>query len=425
MWRIKHLIFSIIFIAFLGIGCIQQSILQITDVKQLEITSPTDEVSRGGSSLCSDIESYLPDTNHLDHRPMRYLRVNVHFMNSSDSTKNYNGARGRKYARELIDEATKNLEQNRKMSLPTGNSTPVYPVRYRYVLSSSQGYEQDSAVYFHYDDDLFSFVSRGKNRNNYSRDVIRTYGVGLDSIINLFIMPHHPDSILSETYDVTSAGIALGSGVKLSGIFETRKSARSFKGLVNHEIGHVLGLRHTWNTNDGCDDTPKNPNCWNTTDDPPCDTMASNNLMDYNAHQHAWSPCQIGMINRAMSRESGRVRKMLVEKWCSLDPEQNILIEDSIVWNGSRDLNGNLTIGPTGSLIIHCRVSMPPESEINVLPGAKLVLRDARLHNACGREWKGINIHSRGKLAGTVLYEGSSILENVPSAESVLPSDVE
>ncbi len=420
MRRIKHLIFFTIPIVFFAGGCIQQSVLQITDVNQLEVTSHTAEVSRGGSSLCSDIESYLPDTHHLDHRPMRYLRVNVHFMNSADSSKNYNGARGRKYARELIEEATKNLEQNRKMSLPAGNLTPVYPVQYRYVLTSSPGFEKDSAVYFHYDDDLFSFVSRGKNRNNYSRDVIRTYGIGLDSIINLFIMPHHPDSILSETYDVTSAGIALGSGVKLSGIFETRKPAQSFKGLVNHEIGHVLGLRHTWNTNDGCDDTPKNPNCWNTTDDPPCDTMASNNLMDYNAHQHAWSPCQIGMINRAMSRESGRVRNMLVNKWCSLDPKQNIMIEDSIVWTGARDLNGNLTIGPSGSLTIYCRVSMPPDSEINVMPGGKLILRDARLHNACGKEWRGINIHSKGKVAGSVLYEGNSSMENVPPIEASL-----
>ncbi|MCB0689480.1 MAG: hypothetical protein KDC53_23235, partial [Saprospiraceae bacterium] len=368
---------------------------------------------------CLDESAYLPDTNHLDNTPIKYIRVNFHFMNAEDSTKNYNGARAKRFARQLIEAATGGLEKNTKMLLPQNNQTPVLPVRYRYQIATSRGYEQDSGIYCHYDDRLYWFVSRGKNRNNYDRDVLQTYGIGMDSIINLFIMPHHPDSVLSESYSVTSAGIALGAGVKLSGIFETRKEAWAFRGLINHEIGHVLGLRHTWNTNDGCDDTPKNPNCWNVDLPPPCDTAASNNLMDYNASQSAWSPCQIGKIQMAMAKENSLVRKMLIPNWCHLDPNKTIIITDTIQWRGAKDLEGNLVIGPGGVLEVFCRLSMPPGSEIQVQEGGKLVLHSARLHNACGMDWKGITVSQRKTNPGTVVYAGDTRIENVPSSSEM------
>ena len=403
----------------LMIACQHPLPLRITALNQLQ----QQEVSGEKTPInnCNDVAAYWPDTDHLNHTPIRYLRVNFHFMNSADSSKNYQGARARRYARRLIQEATKALEDNQQMYLPQGNDTPVLPVRYRYEVTSSEGFERDSGIYCHYDDDLFWFVSRGKNRNNYDRDVIQDYGIGLDSIINLFIMPHHPDSVESKSYSVTSSGIALGSGVKLSGIFETRKEPWEFKGLINHEIGHVLGLRHSWNTNDGCDDTPKNPNCWNVDLPPPCDTAASNNFMDYNASQNAWTPCQIGKIHQAMSREGSLPRKMLIPTWCTFDSTKSIIIRDTISWTGAKDLEGNLIIADGGVLEVHCRLSIPPAGQIIVQDGGKLLLKNARIHNACGQTWKGIQVHRAKKNPGEVVYFGECSIENVE--EGVMGSD--
>ncbi len=383
--------------------------LSVAEIPRSQSTSPK-------ISLRKNYLHYVPDTLHLAHTPMKFIRVNVHFMNSKDSTKNYNEARAREFGPKLIQEANRNLGRNQKMWLPHGNETAVLPVRYRYVLTPSEGYESAGGIYCHYDDDLFSFVSRGRNRNNYDREVIKRYGIGLDSIVNLFVMPHHPDSIKSETYKVTSAGIALGSGVKLSGIFETRKHPNAFRGLVNHEIGHVLGLKHSWNSNDGCDDTPRHQNCWNRTDDPPCDSLASNNLMDYNANQSAWTPCQIGRIHMNFARETSLQRKLLLENWCHVNPLQDIVITDSIVWNGAKDLEGNLTIGDGGYLLITNRVSLPKDAVLEIRPGGTLELKGAKLHNACGYTWKGIAQVREGQKVGRIVADEATVIENIPTA---------
>ena len=157
-------------------SCTPPVALRINSLEQLQPVSTTQE--RKAEINCLDVSAYWPDTQHLDHTPVKYLRVNFHFMNSEDSTHNYNGERAKRFAREMIREATKGLEKNRKMLLPQGNDTPVLPVRYRYVLTPSRGFEPDSGIYCHYDDRLYWFVSRGKDRNNYDRDVIQEYGVG-------------------------------------------------------------------------------------------------------------------------------------------------------------------------------------------------------------------------------------------------------
>ncbi|MDV7393738.1 M43 family zinc metalloprotease, partial [Arthrospira platensis SPKY1] len=128
-------------------------------------------------------------------------------------------------------------------------------------------------------------------------------------MLNIFLMPHHPDSVASPTYKPHFGGIALRNAVKVTGWYENGVSEWSVRYVLNHEIGHILSLMHTWAYNDGCDDTPHHPKCWNFTDEPPCDSLVSNNVMDYNAYQSAWSPCQIGKIHYTLSQETKNCRR--------------------------------------------------------------------------------------------------------------------
>jgi hypothetical protein len=164
-------------------------------------------------------------------------------------------------------------------------------------------------------------------------------------------------------------------------------------------MGHVFGLSHSW-YEDGCDDTPTHTNCWNYSDTPPCDKYVSNNVMDYNSQQIAWTPCQIGKIHLRMNDTLSSQRKLLIKDWCKLDTSSNIVITDSIDWLGYRDVNKSIIIEKGGVLKVCCRLGMPRDSYIHVKPGGKLILEEVTLHNDCGHTWQGIFIEVQGKEMG-------------------------
>ncbi|MCF8237560.1 MAG: hypothetical protein K9I85_05350 [Saprospiraceae bacterium] len=365
---------------------------------------------------CRKYPAYVPDsTVNGQLVPERIIRVNYHILNSSDTSHAFLAEIGTPYVQELTREINKKFAENIPMSLPAAQGTPVLPTRIRLEIAPIRGMFWDDGVYYHFDDELYAYVHKGRNRNNSDMRVIKKYAIQPDSVLNIFILPHHPDSVKSTTYSAGGGGIALGKAIKLSGIITTGLPPSEFAGMTVHEIGHIMGLGHTWRYSDGCDDTPHHPNCFYP-GEPPCDSLISNNVMDYNHWQQAWTPCQLGQAHRNLSRRSGTARSLLKRNWCDPLPDYNLTITDTQVWEGEVDLFGDVIIAAGGHLTIRCEVSFPQGSRLLVQPGGQLVIDGGLLTNDCGLPWQGVILGCKGRDCGKVTltedadiqYAGSS-----------------
>ena len=363
---------------------------------------------------CTDPNNYAPDYRFPQFEDVKYVRVNFHYPNASNKEYNYTNEDALTFSKGLLESGNGKLQRNKKMNLPEGNDTPVYDARYQYLLMEDSTTSTGYAIYEDIDDENWFFIKKGKGKNNYSRTIIKNFARQPDSVLNIFAMVYPPDSVGKKGFSSGRAGIALGTSLKIAGIKKYGvNGAWRFSALMNHEVGHIFGLRHSWYKNDGCDDTPPNPNCWSPKDEGPCVGPTSNNMMDYNNQQIAITPCQIGTVKMNMHRDGSKSRKLIVKDWCDYDPEKSLIITEDTEIDRAIDMKGDIIIEEGVSLRLSCRVHMPREGKIVVNPGAKLILNGNRIHNDCGDTWGGIELLSKGDKKGTVEYLGRVRIEGL------------
>lgn len=351
------------------------------------------------SPSCSEYASYIPDTSISGADITYTLNMIFHIIEGPLEKSNFDLESGRKYFSDMINNCNLRLSLNEKMKLPKNNTTPVYDPKIRLTIST-RGYKNVSTFYHHVETDpsLAYFLNKGLGQNNYNVRIINKYAIRNDSLLNVFVMSFPPKLIKSYPAEYHGSGIALGSSIKMGGMFQKGGPDWGYATMFTHEVGHVLNLNHAW-VNDGCDDTPVNSNCFGDGTGPCApDGVASNNLMDYNNSQMAITPCQVGKMRESLAREGNFQRKLIDFDFCNPTDDMEIIISKKTEWKGERDVNRSLVIENGGSLRLCCRLSLPKGGYIKIKKGGELILDNVKIHNACGYEILGVIKEAGGKL---------------------------
>lgn len=129
-----------------------------------------------------ETNKYKPD----EYTPIKYIKLNFHFMMKSDSTLNFRpfddglgncSFTAYDYSNEIIRLMNLRLSYNEPMHLPQGNNTQVLPRKYRVVLKG---------VYFHYDDNAYTFSNTSPGY--LSSFEINNFSVNADNEVNVFFV---------------------------------------------------------------------------------------------------------------------------------------------------------------------------------------------------------------------------------------------
>lgn len=174
--------------------------------------------------------------------------------------------------------------------------------------------------------------------------------------------------------------------------------------FLAHELGHALGLLHTYQPDELSDTYTPDSYSW-------CDCSTnncSNNIMGASNNRNFYSPRQMGKMRRLLT--VGWRSKVLDN---SLLNNSDITISSNTIWNLPRVVDANVIVD-NSSLSTQCNVSMPISKGFTVKNGGVLTVNSCNLLNNCGNNWNGITVKSGGLLVldATNISDYSVIVES-------------
>jgi len=235
---------------------------------------------------------------------------------------------------------------------PTGTTNP--PKGFSYALNG---------VYFHRVSESEFRIVKATYQGVFDSTPFDNYGVNKATEMNMFITGDYQDANRS-AFDIGGVACTIGYNpstpssywVKLfnshlmyewrqvhngdntafPGSIVTQDSYRPTANSFGHEIGHVIGLEHTFNGANGCTDAAvQNVH------------QGWNNQMDYTgASGTALTPCQLGVVNTNLynpANPANSFRNYLSTSLCGEVPPRAFFVMNSCLMPGSVQMNSRGT----------------------------------------------------------------------------------
>jgi hypothetical protein len=336
--------------------------------------NPTGAPLGGGD--CDDYLNYIPNSDfNFQNTPTLTFRISFHFMRDGEGGGIYEQDQSANVAQTML---WLNSFYN-NIYPPTLPVNP--PVE---EIDDSRIQFVESGIHYHNSADWYeSNVLCGADY----RDL---FGIETDRIINIFFFTKS---------NAGSGGCGPQSYVNMINYTHSWAGVQ----LIGHELGHVIGLPHTFTgcNDDVFDDTyhpdlnrawlPCGPDVSYTATGctPQNYTGISNNIMGYNTCRSYLSPKQMGYVH-FFNITKGHKRKYIKSDF---DPnEPNVVINNDALWTSSKVVNSDIIIEPNKELTIKCNVYLSAHAKIIVKPAGRLIIDGGTLTSLGNQPWQGIQV---------------------------------
>lgn len=314
------------------------------------------------------------------------VKINFHFFRNDDGSGDYQPADSLKIKQMIqwLNAIYKYLAP--PTIAPATLTDTIYDSKIQFILKG---------VYYHNSSQCYN-----ANANTNTDDFYIYYGTNKTSEINVFFYKN-------SKYSVGGGCASYNYILMHNQIIENYATAQ----LLAHELGHSLGLDHTWYGQ--FDDTyfPDSNKAFVQ-----CNNIdISNNIMGYNMCRNYLSPKQIGYMHKCLITSSGRRNFIDVG---SIDPDLHI--DSSFTMNHAVFFNGNVIIDSGYTLNVTCQVYCSPQARIIVRPSGKLIVDGGVITSSGNAMWQGVLVEGKPDSARLERCQGTIILQNGATISNAL-----